>query len=590
MSRAAIIAIMAALLVAVGIHSAPGAVVAGDGPGLDPLLVERTIKLGTSVDITKTVHTPTIAPNPHICFLADTTGSMAGPIASVQAGAAGVMALVNGVHPNAQFCVAEYKDVGDVFSYRLNQGLTTNKVDVQTGINAWVADGGGDAPEAQLNALVELSGHIVADPKLNASRIIVWFGDVSGHDPTKNGATQASAIAALTAAGIRVIAIDVGSLDGTGQATKITGATGGVLLSGVAAGDVAAAIVAGLTSLPVEVGMASNCAPPISTSFAPPSQIVTSGTDAVFTETISVAADAKPGTYECDDWATLNGVPMTDAAGAVILEHKIITVENPAIIKRPTLRNLWLCNIDAPTCVNKGSGVEEANFFLFLDQPVTSNSDKGEEQSIGSFEFEVRYDAKLLSLDVAPGELLTHPEVTCNTIRREGSVNFACLTKGKARVVFGPGTLAVVSVRATADVYSMLIANQLNGIATQLINQDCQLADLQGHPIKTELCSDADVTIRYLEGDVHADCVVNAIDQQQIAFRWGSRLGNLLYNSRMDLEPSQPIKGDGDIDAKDLQFVYGRHGSTCKAPHPVQDPVDPKFKPTTPTPAPAPPQ
>ena len=129
----------------------------------------------------------------------------------------------------------------------------------------------------------------------------------------------------------------------------------------------------------------------------------------------------------------------------------------------------------------------------------------------------------------------------------------------------------------------MLIANQQNGIATQLINQGCQLADLQGHPITTAVCGDTAVTIRYLEGDVHADCIVDVLDQQQIAFRWGARLGNLLYNSRMDLEPSQPKKGDGDIDAKDLQFVYGRHNgvnpSTCKDPHPAQDPVDPKAKP-----------
>jgi hypothetical protein len=85
-----------------------------------------------------------------------------------------------------------------------------------------------------------------------------------------------------------------------------------------------------------------------------------------------------------------------------------------------------------------------------------------------------------------------------------------------------------------------------------------------------------------LEGDVHADCVVNALDQQQIAFRFGARLGNLLYASIFDLEPSAPIKGDGDIDAKDLQFVYGRHGSTCKEPHPPQFPVDPKAKEATP--------
>ena len=266
---------------------------------------------------------------------------------------------------------------------------------------------------------------------------------------------------------------------------------------------------------------------------------------------------------------------------------------NPDIEKAPRLANLWLCNIaGAPGCANKASGVEELNIDVNLDRPVTSYSDKGEAQTIGSFEFEVRYDAKFVSVDVEAGELWRlgdsggpsplHPDVTCSTIRREGSVQFACITKGKERIVSGPGTLAVVRVRATADVYSMLVANQLNGIATQLINQDCQLADLQGHPIKTDLCDDADVTIRYLEGDVHADCIVDAVDQQQIAFRWGSRLGNLLYNSRMDLEPSQPIKGDGDIDAKDLQFVYGRHGSTCKAPHPAQDPVDPKAKPPLP--------
>jgi hypothetical protein len=138
----------------------------------------------------------------------------------------------------------------------------------------------------------------------------------------------------------------------------------------------------------------------------------------------------------------------------------------------------------------------------------------------------------------------------------------------------------------------MLIPNQGNGIATQLINQGCELSDLQGHPIKTAICGDAELTIRYLEGDVNADCEVNVQDQQQIAFRWGSHLGSLLYNSRFDLEPAAPKKGDGDIDAKDLQVVWGRHTSpadTCINPHAGQDPVDPKAIPTKqPTPTPAP--
>jgi hypothetical protein len=86
------------------------------------------------------------------------------------------------------------------------------------------------------------------------------------------------------------------------------------------------------------------------------------------------------------------------------------------------------------------------------------------------------------------------------------------------------------------------------------------------------LAGDANVTLRYLEGDVNADCVVNVQDQQLIAFRWGARLGSLLYNSRYDLEPAAPKKGDGDIDAKDLQVVFGRHESTCADPHPLQAP------------------
>ena len=54
--------------------------------------------------------------------------------------------------------------------------------------------------------------------------------------------------------------------------------------------------------------MASDCSDPISVTFDPASQVVTSGDDAVFTETITVAADAAQGeTFECDDWALING-------------------------------------------------------------------------------------------------------------------------------------------------------------------------------------------------------------------------------------------------------------------------------------------
>ena len=278
---------------------------------------------------------------------------------------------------------------------------------------------------------------------------------------------------------------------------------------------------------------------------------------------------------------------------------------------KPHLANLWLCNTGAGTCVNKAHGVEEVNFYLDLLGPVNSRDPKCygfpnflpletcDRQTIGAFEFEIRYDSKLLSVSVEPGSLwptvttpagdvVLDPRVTCTTISTQNAIQFGCNVKGKELVINGPGTLAVVHVRATSDVYSMIIPSQLNGIVTQLINQDCNLADTQGHPIKlagqTEpgvgpaVCDDAAVTIRYLEGDLHADCVIDIHDQQQISFRWGSQLGQLLYNSRFDLEPSAPKLGDGDIDTKDIQTVFGRHDSTCKLPHPEQPAIDPKAK------------
>jgi len=256
--------------------------------------------------------------------------------------------------------------------------------------------------------------------------------------------------------------------------------------------------------------------------------------------------------------------------------------------KFPRLENLWLCTQPAavPQC-------NSAAIFQVLGQPITSPEPKCvgfpnfqpeatcPRQELGSFEYEIRYDAKFLDVQLLALENGNLSTTTCVTNHREGIVNLACITKGKEHPILAPNILSLARITPKADVYSILTANQENGIATQLINQDCQLADLQGHPIPVEgldVCQNGAVTIRYLEGDVHADCIVDVLDQQQIAFRWGSRLGNLLYNSRMDLEPSQPIKGDGDIDAKDLQFVYGRHGSSCHDAHPKQVPVDPKAK------------
>ena len=47
---------------------------------------------------------------------------------------------------------------------------------------------------------------------------------------------------------------------------------------------------------------------------------------ATFTETISVASDAPGGVYTCQDWALIDGEPMTDESGEIIYEVKTILV------------------------------------------------------------------------------------------------------------------------------------------------------------------------------------------------------------------------------------------------------------------------
>ena len=71
--------------------------------------------------------------------------------------------------------------------------------------------------------------------------------------------------------------------------------------------------------------------------------------------------------------------------------------------------------------------------------------------------------------------------------------------------------------------------------------------------------------------DVLADMVLHPVlDAQEIASRYGSFFGNLLYDPWYDLEPA--LK-DFDIDIKDLQKVWGRLGSTCLSPMPWETPL-----------------
>ncbi len=287
--------------------------------GVTPASVDAAADPGATIGpITKTVTTPTIPPNPDIVFLIDQTTSMGPAIANVKSGLASILSTVVGAQPTAQFAVSDYRDQVDpppVFNVR--QGLTADQAAVTVAVNGLFLTGGGfDAPEDYINALFQIATGAISF-RADSTRFVVLVGDSSSHDPSV-GVTQAAAIAALNAQNIHVLAIDVGptpgeisnGLNGAGQATAIAAATGGQYAAG-SASQASALILAALQNQPVTVTHSlSACSPDLTVSLSPPSATVTSGTDAVFSETITVAAGAPQGsTLTCTVEFLVDGMP-----------------------------------------------------------------------------------------------------------------------------------------------------------------------------------------------------------------------------------------------------------------------------------------
>lgn len=303
-------------------------------PGVTPSSVSDTLVPGASLIVEKTVETPPIPADPDIVFLADTTSSMSGAIGNVQANASTIMGSVLADAPTATFGVAHYTDQACPGPFVLDQALTADTLAVQAALDALTTPNFGcnsDAPEDYINALYQLATDPPVGFRAGSTRIVVLFGDSSSHDPSV-GITEATATAALVAAGVRVLAVNVpgtfgylyDGLDFTGQASRITAATDGIYLSAASVGAISDTILSGLMDLPVTVTPSATCDAGLSVAFAPTELIVASGDPAVFSETITVDAGHPGGaTLYCTvDWL-LDG----ESAGEAFVQE--ISIEVP---------------------------------------------------------------------------------------------------------------------------------------------------------------------------------------------------------------------------------------------------------------------
>ena len=267
---------------------------------------------GATYNVNKTVTitaTPTAPVD--VYFLADTTGSMYGEIAAVQASAASILSSTAGLG-DVQFGVGEYKDVSDFYVYRLNTGMTSSQATAQAGINAWSASGGGDLYEAELFALQQVATQAATGWRPGSTRILVWFGDAAGHDPSgPTGVTLAQSIAALTGANIEVEAIDVGALNALGQAAAIATATGGTYYAGISTSDIVTTITDAISSAVLNyktVCLGTDAPAEVSVAWTPGcySGVFDRSIDRTFGFEVTFT-DLAPGTHTFETFALVDG-------------------------------------------------------------------------------------------------------------------------------------------------------------------------------------------------------------------------------------------------------------------------------------------
>ena len=265
----------------------------------------------TSSSINKQVSVPESSPVLDFVMLVDLSGSYSNDLPNIKAVAPGLWDdLAAGIDMEAglttfiDFPTYPWGGPSD-YPYKLNLDLTSVKADWTSAINAMVASGGSDGPESQLYALMQTANTISWRP--GATRVVAITTDAPFHLDTDSGGaypgpSMATTIAALNAQNIKVIAIKAPGA--STQMDAIANGTGGAVVTSTStSSDIADAIKTGLGLIKQDVtGQLVSCDPAIAATLNLTPGIVpdvVSGGTALFSESITVPADATPGSYDC---------------------------------------------------------------------------------------------------------------------------------------------------------------------------------------------------------------------------------------------------------------------------------------------------
>ncbi|HEX7225410.1 MAG TPA: hypothetical protein VF367_07515 [Candidatus Limnocylindria bacterium] len=345
--------------------------------GVDPAEVHLVLAPGTSEDVAKTVHTPEIPPTPDVFLLIDTTFSMNDDIATVKAKVGELIAGVGaGGLTDPAFGVGIYEDypfgpwgtagAGDV-AYDLLQPITTDATAVTNAVNALTLGDGNDTPESGYEGLYQAltgAGRDLPNPdgsapdgdtgdlgeiapglgagfRTDSAKVIILLGDAPFHSPG-DGPTSTQFAAGYPGAGEADVAAALGDVnlfcllpsaivDG-GPASQCTSLGGTNVNVGDASEDIVAAIIAALGDVSVEVVPQASCDDPsVTVSWNPASQTVTSGDDALFTETVSASLAAPQGsTVTCTVDFLVDGELLDGFTQTITVDIPDVTAPAPA--------------------------------------------------------------------------------------------------------------------------------------------------------------------------------------------------------------------------------------------------------------------
>jgi hypothetical protein len=185
---------------------------------------------GASTVVTATV-SPTIAKTNFVdvVFVVDVTGSYTDDIATFKAQAKEIIDGISALGSNVQIGLVTFGDFSDKNQYKLNQQLTYLTDFIIPALTPLTASGGGDLPEADLEALYQLAttdiGWVGASKK-----VVLLATDAPFHnsdtEPSYPGHGYTATLAALKAQGIVVYGL-VPDLTTLADMDKIAADTGG---------------------------------------------------------------------------------------------------------------------------------------------------------------------------------------------------------------------------------------------------------------------------------------------------------------------------------------------------------------------------